>query len=157
MCIRDSSSYKMQERCILAFPCAANRVIHESIACYATFPQCLSFGFCFLFGIVWCRSECCRSCSFFWEQKKRMVYNYCSMRLYAVILIWNYVVDYANCMTSASISLSSSNDNDGTHSAISSGVVFLFLSIFLRFPCLRHVFRFWYVISLSVLHQTNSS
>ena len=38
---------------------------------------------------------------------------YYSMRLYAVLLILNYV-DYANCITSTSSSFNSSIDNDGT-------------------------------------------
>jgi len=36
---------------------------------------------------------------------------YCSMRLYAVLLILNCPVDYANCITSASSSFNSSSDN----------------------------------------------
>ena len=46
------------ESCPLAFPCAVNRVIHDSIACYAHFHNaCLWFLW---FGIVWCwRSISC--------------------------------------------------------------------------------------------------
>ena len=32
-----NSVYRMWESCTLAFPCAVNRVIHDSIACYAHF------------------------------------------------------------------------------------------------------------------------
>lgn len=49
-----------------------------------------------------------------------------SMRLYAVTLILNCFADYANCITSASSSFNSSNDNDGTQSAISSSDIFPF-------------------------------
>ena len=55
----------------------------------------------------------CGSCSSFWAQKRRMVYNSCSMRLYAVILILNCFADYANCITSPLTSSISSTDNSG--------------------------------------------
>ena len=51
---------------------------------------------------------------------------YGSIRLYAVILILNCIADYAKCIPSASSFLNSSKDNDGTHSAISSRVIFPF-------------------------------
>ena len=53
------------------------------------------------------------------------------MRLYAVSLILKYFAGYANCITSASSSLNSSNDNEGTHKAISSSdsfPIFIILS-----------------------------
>ena len=51
----------MWESCTLAFPCAVNRVIHDSIACYAHFHNaCLLVFSFFWFGIVWCwRSISC--------------------------------------------------------------------------------------------------
>ena len=42
-----NSVCRMWESCTLAFPCAVNRVIHDSIACYAHFHNAflLVFGF----------------------------------------------------------------------------------------------------------------
>lgn len=47
--------------------------------------------------------------------------------LYALtLLLYLILIDYANCITLISISLNSSSDNSGTHSAISSSVIFPF-------------------------------
>ena len=56
-----NSVCSMWESCTLAFPCAVNRVIHDSIACYAHFHNaCLLVFSFFWFGIVWCwRSISC--------------------------------------------------------------------------------------------------
>lgn len=64
-----------------------------------------------------------------WDAKKRMVYNFlfhAPLRCFSNIKL---VYDYANCITSASSSLSSSKDNEGTHSAISSNPSSAFLLI----------------------------